>query len=273
MKLIFLRVFAGLLTIGLLAGCSRMDKGEGVSSNKPAATAKVKQTELILSVAASLQDSLKEFAGWYAKKHPDIKLTFNFGSSGALQQQIEQGAPVDLFISAGKKQMDDLQNKHLLAEDKQVNLVTNTLVVVVPNNMDSLIVVSDLNKPAIKKIAIGDVEAVPAGAYAKEALQYEKLWDVLQPKYVFAKDVRQVLNYVETGNVDAGFVYRTDALTSTKVKIALTIKVESHQLILYPAGIVKNTKHLNEAAELLNQLQSKEAVETFSKFGFEKPSN
>jgi molybdate transport system substrate-binding protein len=249
----------------VLTGCS--------SSGSQSSPAKASsQTELIVSAAASLQDSLKDFAAQYEKKNPEIKLTFNFGASGALQQQIEQGAPADLFISAGQKQMDALIGEQLIAKEQTVQLLANTLVVIVPDDSKlRLSAATDLNDPKLQKLALGDAEYVPAGTYAKEILSFYKLWDLLQPKLVFAKDVRQVLTYVESGNVDAGMVYRTDALTSKKVKIIFTPDPASHHAIQYPAGVVKAAKHANEASALLADLQGKEAAEIFIKYGFKKP--
>jgi molybdate transport system substrate-binding protein len=254
----------------LLAGCSSIDRQATVTSKKSAQVPE--QTELLVSAAASLQDSLKEFAELYTKIHPEIKLTFNFGASGALQQQIEQGAPTDLFISAGNKQMDALVSKQLMGQDKPVHLLSNSLVVIVPSDSKlHVTAMPDLNSPAVNKIAIGDVETVPAGSYAKEAISYFKLWDGLQPKLVFAKDVRQVLTYVESGNVDAGFVYRTDALTSQKVKVAFTAEAVSHKAIEYPAAVVKASKHTAEAAQLLSDLHKQNAADIFNKYGFTQP--
>ncbi|MUT68024.1 molybdate ABC transporter substrate-binding protein [Paenibacillus sp. NEAU-GSW1] len=236
---------------------------------QPAAAAKAK-TELLVSAAASLQDSLDEIEIAYEKANPDINLTFNYASSGTLQKQIEQGAPADLFFSAGKKQMDALVKQGLISESK--TLLKNELVMVIPSNSKkTFMTIKQLTDKGIKKIAIGQPESVPAGQYAKEALTARKVWDSLEPKLVLAKDVRQVLTYVETGNVDAGFVYKTDALTSTKVKIALKISPSVHTPIVYPAGIVKETKHSTEAKAFYAYLQTKAATSVFEKYGFKLP--
>jgi molybdate transport system substrate-binding protein len=254
----------------VLAGCASSGGQISQASNSPAKASH--QTELTVSAAASLQISLKEFAVQYEKMHPEIKLAFNFGASGALQQQIEQGAPADLFISAGQQQMDALIAEQLIAKEQTVQLLANTLVVIVPVDSELRISqASDFNDPKLRKLAVGDAESVPAGTYAKETLSFYKLWDFLQPKLVFAKDVRQVLTYVESGNVDAGMVYRTDALTSKKVKIAFSPDPASHHAIQYPAGVVKATKHANAASTLLADLRGKEAAEIFIKYGFKKP--
>jgi molybdate transport system substrate-binding protein len=238
--------------------------------------ASMKRTELIVSAAASLKDSLLDIEKLYEKSHPRINLTFNFGSSGTLQKQIEQGAPADVFVSAGVKQMRALVDKGYVQHNSQTELLSNDLVVVVP--MDSKIMPSSatarqLTNDAVKVIAMGIPDTVPAGQYAKEALEWLGLYDSLSPKLVQGKDVRQVLTYVETGNADAGFVYRTDALASKKVQIALTINPRAHQAIVYPIGVMKESKHNAEAVRLYQYLQGQEATEIFLDYGFKLPLN
>ncbi|SEO33748.1 molybdate transport system substrate-binding protein [Paenibacillus sp. OV219] len=226
-----------------------------------------KKTELLVSAAASLKDSLAVIEKSYEASHPTIDLVFNLGASGTLQKQIEQGAPADLFISAGQKQMDALVKEKLIS--RSTTLLYNELVMVVPTNSHkAFTTVKQLTDKDIKNIAIGQPESVPAGQYAKDTLTTRKVWDSLQSKLIYAKDVRQVLTYVETGNVDAGFVYKTDALTSKKVKIALRIIPGVHKPIVYPAGIVAETKHAKEAADFYAYLQSNASDAVFAKYGF-----
>jgi molybdate transport system substrate-binding protein len=234
----------------------------------------VKRTELIVSAAASLTDSLLDIEKLYEGSHPKINITFNFGSSGALQKQIEQGAPADVFVSAGVKQMRALVDKGYVMNNSQTELLSNDLVVVMP--IDSTIkppkaTIREFTKDAFKVIAMGIPEIVPAGQYAKEALESEHLYESLTPKIVQGKDVRQVLTYVETGNADAGFVYRTDALTSKKVQIVLTIDPNAHQAIVYPVAVIKESKHKAEAEEFYKYLQGQEATEIFLDYGFKSP--
>lgn len=231
------------------------------------AAATPKKTELLISAAASLKDSLDAIEKQYEKAHPTINLVFNYGSSGTLQKQIEQGAPADLFFSAGKKQMDALVKQDLV--DSSKNLLQNELVMIVPSDSKmKFTTVKELTNKSIKKIAIGQPESVPAGQYAKETLTARQVWDSLQKKIVFAKDVRQVLTYVETGNVEAGFVYKTDALISKKVKIAIEIIAGLHSPIVYPAGVVSESKHGAQAKAFYAYLQSAEASTIFMKYGF-----
>lgn len=230
--------------------------------------------QLTISAAASLTDSLQEIQKLYEAENTSVKLTFNFGSSGALQKQIEQGAPADLFLSAGSKQMKELVDRQLIEPAKQKNLLSNELVVIVPaaKTSSALTGLQDLANPTVTKLSVADPETVPAGSYAKESLSYYQLWPALQSKLVPAKDVRQVLTYVESGNVDAGIVYKTDALTSSKVKTAFTVSSQSHKPIEYPAGIVKATKHPKEAEAFYQFLQEKRSGEIFVKYGFSIPA-
>ncbi|ACM10727.1 MULTISPECIES: molybdate ABC transporter substrate-binding protein [Bacillus] len=235
---------------------------------KEKSTAKEGKTvELTISAAASLQDALKEIETKYKEKEPNIKLSFNFGASGALQQQIEQGAPADLFFSAAEDKFQTLVKKGFINEQEGKNLLGNELVLVVPKD-SSLTKIQDLKDEKIKKIALGTPESVPAGKYAKASLTHENLWNDIQNKVVFTKDVRQVLTYVETGNVDAGIVYKTDALISNKVKIGETAAATSHEPIHYPLGVIKESKHKKEATSFYEYLQSKDAQSIFKKYGF-----
>ncbi|WP_151733143.1 molybdate ABC transporter substrate-binding protein [Paenibacillus tengchongensis] len=232
---------------------------------KPAEAAK--KTEIIVSAAASLQDSLDKIAVQYEKQHPDIDLVFNYGASGTLQKQIEQGAPADLFFSAGDKQMNALVDAGLIGDHTE--LLKNQLVLVAPaNSKTTITAITELTDKAFKKVAVGQPESVPAGQYAQQALTYKKVWDTLQSKLVFAKDVRQVLSYVETGNADAGFVYKTDALTSGKVKIVLTVGAHAHKAINYPVGIIKESDHQKEAKAFYNYVQTKASGDVFTGYGF-----
>ncbi|HZW82775.1 MAG TPA: molybdate ABC transporter substrate-binding protein [Candidatus Deferrimicrobium sp.] len=251
---------ACLVTLSLLLMISLT--GCGTAGNNP--------KELTVSAAASLKDSLTEIQKKYLQKNPGIKLTFNFAASGTLQQQIEQGAPVDLFISASKTQVDALEQKNLLIKESRVDLLGNELVLVVGKDNTDITSIRDLTKASVGKISIGTPGSVPAGKYAQEALTKLNLWDTLQPKMVLAaKDVTQVLNYIEAGNVDAGFVYRSDALKSNKVKVIEVVPASSHQPIVYPAAIVASTKNMQETKDFIKYLQSSEVQQVFKKYGFQ----
>jgi molybdate transport system substrate-binding protein len=256
-------VWIGMLAMAvILSGCSTFG---GVTVGEATGG----QVELTISAAASLTDALEELKPLYEEKTDHVTLLYNFGASGALQTQIEEGAPADLFFSAATKNMKALVDGGFIEEGKQTNLLGNELVVVVPADGEfELSSMKDLQNADLRKIAIGIPESVPAGSYAKEALEKEALWDGLQDKLVQAKDVRQVLNYVETGNADAGFVYRSDAQSSDKSKIAFAVSPDSYPAIHYPVGIVKESKLQDEAAAFYEFLQSQEALDVFAKYGF-----
>ncbi|WP_251555132.1 molybdate ABC transporter substrate-binding protein [Neobacillus muris] len=258
-----------ILTMILLlltaAGCSSNEPAKKPDSQKQEAAEK--QVELTVSAAASLQDALNEIKGSFEKEHPNVKINYNFGASGALQQQISQGAPADLFFSAAEDKFDQLVQDGLIDKTQGIDLVGNDLVLVVPKDSNKGIQsFEDLAKA--DQISIGTPEAVPAGQYAKQALEKMHVWNAVEGKVVYAKDVRQVLTYVETNNVDAGIVYKTDALISQKVKIAATADETSHDPIIYPLGVIKNSSHPKEAQLFYDYLQNDASMKTFEKFGF-----
>lgn len=268
------KLFAAFLIIfavtGITAGCIGTARQETV---KPVnGEGKVAPTEITVSAAASLKDALNEIKPLYEAENPDIKLVLNFGSSGTLQQQIEQGAPVDLFISAGKSQMDSLEEKQLLVNTSRMNILGNELVLIVGKDNYAVNRFTDLKEPWVKHIGIGEPESVPAGKYAKEVLSSLEIWDALEPKYVQAKDVRQVLAYVETGNAEAGLVYKSDTTASDKVRIAAVAPENSHKPIVYPAAVIKSSKNSAAAGDFLRFLGRPEAKNIFLKYGFKEPT-
>lgn len=224
--------------------------------------------------AASLSDALNELVPLFEQANPGVKVRLNLAASGSLQQQIEQGAPADLFIPAGSKQMDALADKGLTNKELTRNLLTNDLVMVVPADSPAdALTAGDLAGQAIGTIAVGQPESVPAGMYAQQYLESAGLWDQLQSRIVFAKDVRQVLTYVASGNVDAGFVYGSDAAGEPKVKAAMTVDHASHDPIEYPAAVLAESGHPEQAGLLYDYLFSKEAGEIFVKYGFKLADN
>lgn len=228
-----------------------------------------KSIELNISAAASLKDAMLEIQKLYFHKQPNIKINLNFGSSGALQTQIEQGAPADLFISAATQQMDALEKKDLIKKGTRKDILANQLVMIVPKDSAlNLKDFKDLGQDKVKKIGIGAPESVPAGQYAQQTFKYLNIWNKLQGKMVYGTDVRAVLTYVETGNVDAGIVYKTDALISDKIKVVVAAPAGSHDPIVYPAAILSNSVQPKEAFDLLTFLTAPEGKAVFEKFGF-----
>lgn len=229
------------------------------------------QIELTVSAAASLKSGLEEAAALFQSQNPGITIQFNFGGSGSLQQQIEQGAPVDLFFSAANEPMNRLVQKGIVEASHSKVLLHNRLVLIAPNGNESIRELQDLKKSEVRVIAIGQPDTVPAGAYGKEALEQEGLWSELESKAVYAKDVTQVLSYVTSGNADTGFVYASDVLKSSDVTVALEIDPGTHTQIEYPAAVTTVGRHPEEAEKLLDFLQSDEAGGIFEKYGFEIP--
>ena len=197
---------------------------------------------------------------------------FNLGSSGTLQRQIEQGAPVDVFISASAEELDRLESRGLILPGSRKNLVGNTVVLIVPAGSFAIKGFQDLTRPAVKLVSIGEPQTVPAGKYASQVLAYLGIYDELKPKLVLAKDVRQVLTYVETSNVNAGIVYATDARISAKVKVVATAPDDSHSPIIYPIAIVKGSHNEAAAKDFEMFLLSPQSQHIFRKYGFLPPN-
>lgn len=239
--------------------------GRSLAGGQPQ-TAKV---DLTVSAAISLKNALDEAKQLYASENPGVTIAINYGASGTLQLQIEQGAPVDVFISAAPKQMDALGAKGLLLEGTRKDLLRNEVVLIVPK--DSTTGISsfqDLTRPSVKRIALGEPTTVPAGLYAKEVLTNLGIYDAVSVKAILAKDVRQVLTYVETGNVDAGIVYSTDALSSSKVKVIAQAPEKSHAPVVYPVAVIKDSKNHSAAKQFAAFLSSPRAAAIFQKYGF-----
>jgi molybdate transport system substrate-binding protein len=224
---------------------------------------------LNVSAAASLTDALKEINDLYTKENSNVTITPNFASSGTLLTQIQSGAPADVFISAGAKQMNTLQNAGLIVDDTRQELLKNKVVLVVPNN--STLNISDFNallNDSVKKIAIGDPASVPAGDYGKQALQTLGIYDKVQSKLILCTDVRQVLSYVESGDVDAGIVYATDAAISSTAKVMANAPDEVNAKIVYPVAAIKASTVLDAAKDYIKFLSSNKAKAIFEKYGF-----
>ncbi|MFL6555199.1 MAG: molybdate ABC transporter substrate-binding protein [Bacillus sp. (in: firmicutes)] len=261
MKKKMLKCIISLILVFLPACSTNMGQEE---TNQP------KKVEITISAAASLNDALKEIKTHFEKTNQQISLLYNFGGSGALKQQIVQGAPVEMFISASKDQFNELAKKDLIDSKHQMDLLSNQLVLITnkqqPASIDNF---TDLQKKAIKKIAIGTPETVPAGMYAKQTLQSLGIWDGLQAEIIQTKDVRQVLTYVETNSVDAGIVYMTDIKVSKKVKVVAVAEEQSHDPIIYSAGIIKSSAHKKEVSLFYDYLHSPTARNIFEKYGFQ----
>jgi molybdate transport system substrate-binding protein len=255
-----IRLALGVLLVLLLGAATVFPAGPAPQSAK---------ANLTVSAAISLKDALDEAKQLYTTANPSVSIAMNYGASGTLQLQIEQGAPVDIFLSAAPKQMDALESKGLVLEDTRKDLLRNEVVLIVPK--DSTLGIAgfrDLLKPEVKKVALGEPVTVPAGKYAQEVLTHLGIYDQVNAKAVLAKDVRQVLTYVETGDVDAGIVYKTDALSSAKVKVVTEAPPNSHSPVIYPVAVIKGSKNAAAAKAFEDFLSGPRARAIFQKYGF-----
>ena len=220
-----------------------------------------------VSAAASLTDVLREIATQYGQP-----VLFNFGASSLLARQIQEGAPADLFISADELKMDQLAQRGLIVKKSRVDILSNTLVIVVPSDSGLEIKsAKDLADPSIRNVAVAEPQTVPAGIYAKEYLRRLKVWDRITYKLIPTDNVRSALAAVESGNVEAGIVYKTDALISSAVKIAYEIPRDEGPKIVYPAAVLADSNQKAAAQRFLDYLQSEAARTVFRRFGFLLP--
>lgn len=223
--------------------------------------------DLNISAAASMKEAMEELQEVYKNENNNVELIINFGSSGSLQQQIEQGAPCDVFISAGKKQMNNLKDGGHLLEDGYKDLVKNELVLIAPKD-SQISSINDLTKDIVKHVGMGEPGSVPAGKYADEVLNNLNLKEDLSDKLVFAKDVKEVLAWTKSGNADVGFVYYSDAINSENIKIVEVTPEDTHSPITYPVAVIKNTKNADEAKKFEEFLLSEKAQTVFEKYGY-----
>jgi len=226
---------------------------------------------LTVSAAVSLKESLEEIAGIYQRRQrqqPQVSIIYNFAGSGTLQRQIEQGAPVDVFASASPPEMDALQAKGLVMVETRRNIAANEVVLIVPQDSRAVASFGDLTASRVRRIALGEPASVPAGKYAQQTLSSLNLWDQIQPKLVFAQDVRQVLEFVATGNADAGMVYRTDAQITDRVKVVAAAPDPSHSPIVYPAAVLRASHHPDQAKQFVEFLAGPEAQAALARHGF-----
>ena len=226
---------------------------------------------LTVSAAASLTNAFQAIGQAYEKTHPGSKITFNFAASGPLLAQIQQGAPVDVFASADQETMNRAATAKLLADGTRADFAHNTLVVIVPSSAAKTPqALPDLAGADFKRIATGTPATVPVGRYTMDAVQKAGLADTLQPRWIFGESVRQVLNYVARGEVDAGFVYRTDALIERdKTRIAFTAPTATP--VRYPIAAIAASKNADRAQQFIRFVRSPAGGEILERFGFSKP--
>lgn len=244
-----------ICTLTFLSGCS------GPKVHKA-------ETTLTVSAAASLTDCMEEIKAAFIEANPSIDVNFNFGASGALQQQIEQGAPADVFVSAGLKQMNALEEADLMKTESVKNLLENKVVLITPKEGSGTLNFKDLASDTVTKIAVGEPESVPVGQYSAQIFDHLGLTEAVASKLVYAKDVREVLSWVETGNVEAGVVYETDAKISEGVTICAKADETMHNPIIYPVGVVKSSTNPEAARAFVDFLFTKEVKMILESYGF-----
>lgn len=261
-------LLAGLVAIACIVGFQTFSPRFSPQSSTPAA-----ETALLVAAAASLQNPLQELAALQTPIAASTPVRYTFAASGALQRQIEQGAPIDVFISAAEKPIQALQQQGLILPATQSRLLTNQLVLIVPKAANSnLKSFQDLLRPNVRRLAIGEPRSVPAGQYAMEVLGNLGILDQLQAKLVLSNNVKAVLTAVETGNVDAGIVYQTDAQSSQQVAIVSVADASLHEPIVYPAAVIRSSQSIDQASRYLEFLRSQPAQTVFKRYGFGIPA-
>lgn len=256
---------ATILTLSLITslgivGCNSSDTKNKDSESQEA-------VELNISAAASLKEAMAKIEEEYKKVNENVTLVVNYGASGSLQQQIEQGAPCDVFISAGQKQMKALDEASLLLEGTYKDLLENDLVLIAPKDSD-VSNLDDLITNKVKHIAVGEPSSVPAGKYADEVLVNLDLKDKIKDKLVFAKDVKEVLAWTQSGNAEVGFVYYSDTINTDNIKIVETTPSTSHSAIVYPIAVIKESKKPEAAKEFEEFLLSTDGQAILKDFGY-----
>ncbi len=233
----------------------------------------VRAQDMTLSVAVSLKDVTEELGRTFMAAHPGVTLHYNFGASGDLQKQIEAGAPIDVFLSAAPRQVDELEKQGLIVVATRRAFARNLLTVIKPSDSKvDMARAADLLEARVSRVAIGNPRTVPAGQYAEESLRALGLWERLQPKLVFAENVRQVLDYVARGEVEAGFVYTTDAVTRAQgVKETFRPSEDSYRPIVYPGAVVAASKQPALGRAFLDLLSGPQGRAALGRFGFQPP--
>ena len=261
MKKIFVLFLTSLILLAL-AGCHNLPYTSTSSDkNKP--------IELHIAAAASLTDAMQEVIAAYKQEQPAVNIVCSFGSSGALQQAIENGSQTDLFFSASPQPIDNLEKNAHLAAGTRRDLMENSLVLIVPQDSHTdLNAFTGLSRAELKHIALGKPQSVPVGQYAAEVLTNLGIREQVSEKAVYGSDVRQVLAWVAAGEADCGIVYATDAATVPDVRIAARVPESLHSPIIYSAAVMKDTRHLEEATAFLAFASSEQSRRIFTKYGF-----
>lgn len=261
-KIILIMTILAIVVIAFGCGCTDKETKNQQSEG-------VNKTVLTVSAAASLTEAFNDIEKKYENENTNIDLKMNYGASGSLRQQIEGGAPIDVFASAAQDQMDMLAAKGLAYNETRKDFAGNALVMIVPKgNVLHINNTQDLAKSEIKRISLGQPSTTPAGKYAQEYLMKEGTWDKISNKIVMAENVKQSLLYVERNEVDAGFVFKTDATSAQPNTIDTIETINTTTPIMYPIVVVKSTTHKNEAEKYINFVTGEEGKTILGKYGF-----
>ena len=250
---LILMLFLGILSFTLVIGC------------QPAETS----NQITISASATFQDVMETIKPLYQEKYPEKEITYNFGASGSLQRQIEQGAPVDVFMVADAEKMDSLEEQGLIISETRQDILKNKIALVTAsdNNLE-LTNFNDITQESINLVGLGEAKTVAAGRYTQEILDSLNIADEVYAKAVYGKDVRQIVNYVATGNVEVGIVFQTDAKNTNNIKTITTAPKESHSPIICPIAVIKDSQNTETGKEFIEFLTSNQAQAVFENYGF-----
>ena len=255
-------IFITLLIYYLFISCGSSNTTDNTSKTN------TENKDILVLAAASLTDVLTELANNY-KTETGTTVTFSFASSGALQTQIEAGSPADIFFSAAQKQMDALQEKDLIDTDTRKDLLENKVVLISPTNSNlNIKSFTDMTNANVTKIGLGEPKSVPVGQYSEEILSNLSILDTVKQKAVYGSDVRNVLSWVRTGEVDCGIVYATDAQIANDINIIAEAPEGTHKKVIYPIAIVKSSANKEEAKKFIDYISNDKAAEAFKNYGF-----
>ncbi|MEI0592944.1 molybdate ABC transporter substrate-binding protein [Brachyspira pilosicoli] len=251
-------IFAFFLISYLFVSCNQSNNTQSNSENK----------EIYVLAAASLTDVLTELANNYKQK-TSTEIIFSFASSGALQAQIEASAPADIFFSAAQKQMNALEEKGLIDSETRKDLLENKVVLISPKNSNlNIKSFTDITNSNVKKLGLGKPKSVPVGQYSEEILSNLSILDIAKEKAVYGSDVRNVLDWVETAEVDCGIVYATDAKIAKNINIIAEAPEDTHKKVIYPISIIKSSQNKEEAKKFIDYISTDKSKEIFQNYGF-----
>ncbi len=251
-------IFVFFLISYLFVSCNQSNNTQSNSENK----------EIYVLVAASLTDVLTELANNY-KQETSTEIIFSFASSGALQAQIEASAPADIFFSAAQKQMNALEEKGLIDSETRKDLLENKVVLISPKNSNlNIKSFTDITNSNVKKLGLGEPKNVPVGQYSEEILSNLSILDIAKEKAVYGSDVRNVLDWVETAEVDCGIVYATDAKIAKNINIIAEAPEGTNKKVIYPISIIKSSQNKEEAKKFIEYISTDKSKEIFQNYGF-----